>query len=145
MKKLQAAMRDRAAASWREKKLYYKVGSVFKGCAHCGDYEEEETDSGCTKRRYTSGHMVYRSFSPSQLGWTYWCWECGAKDQAAWENAIDVGRDAITGDRDAVRRGRYALRKQVVKMEVKVVAPSRAQEIARLEAEIAKLTAMLKK
>lgn len=143
MKKLQAAMRDRMARSWAERKVMYKVGSVFKGCANCGDYEEEETESGRTKRRYTSGLMVFRSYVPCRVGWTYWCYECGAKDEKCWENAIDIGQDAIVGCREAVRSRKAEMRRDSVKNAITQRAPSRAEEIARLEAELAKLMAML--
>jgi hypothetical protein len=144
MKKLQAAMRDKAAKRWNESKLYYKVGSVFKGCANCGDYEEDETESGRTKRRYTSGYQVFRSYSPKWMGWTYWCYECGAKDEKCWENAIDIGQDAIVGSRDSVRARKAEMRRDAVKNDVVPKAPSRASEIARLEAELARLMEMLK-
>ncbi len=141
---MQAAMRDKAARSWAERKLYYKVGSVFKGCANCGDYEEEETESGRTKRRYTSGYMVFRSYSPGHIGWTYWCYECGAKDEKCWENAVDIGQDAIVGCREAVRNRKAEMRRDLTKNATVQRAPSRADEIARLEAELARLMAMLK-
>ena len=35
MNKLQAAMKDKSASSWRERKVMYKVGSYFKGCDNC--------------------------------------------------------------------------------------------------------------
>ena len=142
MKKLQAAMRDKAAKRWNESKLYYKVGSVFKGCANCGDYEEDETESGRTERRYTSGYQVFRSYSPKWMGWTYWCYECGAKDEKCWENAIDIGMDAIVGVRSSIKEIKTTLRKEAVKMETR--APSRASEIARLESELARLMEMVK-
>ena len=144
MKKLQAAMRDKAAKRWNESKLYYKVGSVFKGCVNCGDYEEDETESGRTKRRYTSGYQVFRSYSPKWMGWTYWCYECGAKDEKCWSDAIDIGQDAIVGSRDSVRARKAEMRRDAVHNDNVPKAPSRASEIARLEAELARLMEMLK-
>ena len=144
MKKLQAAMRDRSAATWRERKVMYRVGSYFKGCAHCGDTEEVETASGRTVLRYLTGHQVFRSYQPSAMKWTYWCYECGAKDEKCWENAVDIGRDAIVGSREAVRNRKAEMRRDAVKNDVVPKAPSRASEIARLEAELVRLMEMLK-
>lgn len=104
MKKLQAAMRDKAAQGWRERKLYYRIGSVFKACAHCGDYDEEG-------ERYTSGYHVFRAYKPWWMGWTYKCMECGATDLECWANATDIGREPIVGARDAVRERKAELRK----------------------------------
>jgi len=142
MNKLQAATHDRSAATWRERKVMYKVGSVFKGCANCGDYEEDEAESGRTKRRYTSGYQVFRSYSPKWMGWTYWCWDCGAKDLKCWDGALDIGMDAIVGARGSIKEIKMTLRKEAVKMETR--APSRASEIARLEAELAELMSKLR-
>jgi len=66
MTKLQARMKDQAAKAWRERKLYYKVGSIFKGCAHC------------------SSQSVYRAFAPIGMGWAYKCWDCSATDEVCW-------------------------------------------------------------
>ena len=142
MRRLQAAMRDVAAKRWREDKLYYRVGSTFKGCANCGDYEEDEDGGG--RRRYTSGLQVFRSYDPKWMGWTYWCYECGAKDEQCWEDAIDIGQPPILGARDVVRRKKAAMRKDYARNGEVVRVPSRAAEIARLEAELAKLMAVLK-
>lgn len=145
MKKLEAAMKDKSAKTWSERKHYYKVGSYFKGCLHCGETEWVVTNSGKEVLRYLTGHQIYRSYSPKQIGWTYMCWECSAKDLACWEDAIDIGRDALVGNRDAVRNAKKQLRKDSVRNdEVVVRVPTRKDEIARLEAELAKLMAMLK-
>jgi hypothetical protein len=54
---VKAAPTDRAQA--RElRKISYPTGT----CAYCG------------------GHSVRKSFSPSEVGWDYWCYQCGAKD-----------------------------------------------------------------
>ena len=143
MNKLQAAMKDKSASSWRERKVMYKVGSYFKGCNHCGETEEVEVgNSGRTVLRYLSGLQVFRAYQPKASGFTYYCWECSAKDLQCWSGALDIGVDAIVGSRDSVAKRKMVLRKEAVKMAVK--APSRASEIARLEAELARLMEMLK-
>lgn len=143
MNKLQAATHDRSAATWRERKVMYKVGSYFKGCSHCGETEEIEVgNSGRTVLRYLSGYQVFRSYQPRAVGWSYWCYECGAKDLQCWPGALDIGMDAIVGSRDSVAKRKMVLRKEAVRMTVK--APSRAEEIARLEGELARLMEMIK-
>ena len=136
-------MKDKSAMGWKEKQQMYKVGSCFKGCAHCGDVEiDVDERTGKKKKRWLTGMSVYRSYHPWRTGFTYYCWDCSAKDEKCWVGAIDIGRDAIVGARDAVRKRKVVLRKEAVKMETK--APSRASEIARLEAELARLMEMLK-
>jgi len=66
MTKLQARMKDQAAKAWHERKLFYKVGSIFKGCASC------------------QSQSVYCAFAPIAMGWAYKCWECSATDEACW-------------------------------------------------------------
>ena len=143
MNKLQAATRDRSAAAWRERKVMYKVGSYFKGCDNCGETEEVEVgSSGRMALRYLSGLQVFRAYQPGASGFTYWCWDCGAKDLKCWPGALDIGLDAIVGSRDSVAKRKMVLRKEAVKMTTK--APSRAEEIARLEGELARLMEMVK-
>ena len=150
MNKLQAATHDRSAATWRERKVMYKVGSYFKGCSNCGETEEVEVGNlGRTVLRYLSGLQVFRAYQPSASGFTYWCWDCGAKDLKCWDGALDIGMDAIVGSRDSVRARKMVLRKEAVRMGTKikddqVKAPSRAEDIARLEGELARLMGMLK-
>lgn len=145
MKRLQAAMRDRAASSWREKKTMYKVGSYFKGCQHCGETEEVEVGtSGGTALRYLTGLQVFRSYVPASSGWTYWCWECGAKDAQCWSDAIDIGVDAIVGSRDSVKARKAEMRKHAVRNDSTQRLPSRKSQIAELEAELERLMEMLK-
>ena len=112
MNKLQAAMRDAVAKGWGERKLYYRVGSFFKGCHNCGEFHLEEVGSGRKVKRYDSGFQVFRSYCPKNMGWTYWCYECGAKDKVCWEDPQDLGMDAIRGSHDAMRAVRSAMRKQ---------------------------------
>lgn len=143
MNKLQAAMKDKSASSWRERKVMYKVGSYFKGCSNCGETEEVEVgNSGRTVLCYLSGYQVFRAYQPKASGFTYYCYECSAKDLQCWSGALDIGMDAIVGSRDSVAKRKMALREEAVRMTVK--APSRASEIARLEAELARLMEMLK-
>ena len=145
MKKLQAALRDRSAKAWVEAKRAYKVGSYFKGCRHCGDTEVLELESGREVLRYLSGYQVYRSYSPSAVGWTYWCYECGAKDLACWEDAADIGRDAIVGSRDAVRASKAYFRKQLARNDAPQseaavrVGRKVEDEIRELAAEVERL------
>ena len=143
MNKLQAALKDKSAATWRERKTMYRVGSFFKGCDHCGETEEVEVgNSGRTVLCYLSGYQVFRAYQPKASGFTYYCYECSAKDLQCWSGALDIGMDAIVGSRDSVAKRKMVLRKEAVRMTVK--APSRASEIARLEAELARLMEMLK-
>ena len=145
MNKLQAALKDKSAATWRERKTMYRVGSFFKGCDHCGETEEVEIgNSGRTVLRYLSGLQVFRAYQPSASGFTYWCWDCGAKDLKCWDGALDIGQDAIVGSRDSVRARKAKMRRDAVHNDNVPKAPSRASEIARLEAELARLMAMLK-
>ena len=145
MRKLEASTRDQTAKRWRESKVMYKVGSFFQGCANCGETAEVEVgSSGRTVLRYLSGTQVFRAYQPSWTKWTYWCWECGAKDLACWPNALDIGMDAIVGARGSVRLRKMELRREAVKMETKMAVPSRASEIARLEAELARLMEKMK-
>lgn len=52
--------------SWRETKLYYQVGSTFKGCFQCGSIR------------------VLRSHCPGDMGWWHYCWDCSAMDDQCW-------------------------------------------------------------
>lgn len=145
MTKLQAAMRDHAAKSWRERKLYYKVGSYFKGCHHCGEKIEIESDSGNVQIRYLSGFDVFRAYDPKGMGWTYYCWTCGAKDEVCWMDATDIGLPAIRGSRNAISRAKARLRKDAVaNVEPRREVSSRSAEIAKLQAELEELKALLK-
>lgn len=144
MTKLQAALKDKSAQGWREAKQYYRVGSHFKGCRNCGIREEDE-DSG--RVRYLSGYQVFRSYKPWWLGWTYKCWECGATDLRCWENASDIGKEPIVGCRDAVRERKRDIRCAIEQSQPREPkrAPRKDEEVERLEAEIARLTLILKK
>lgn len=151
MNKLQASIRDRAAATWRERKVMYKVGSPMKGCKFCGDVEEDE-ESG--KRRYLSGFNVFRAYKPWETGWTWKCWECGSKDLACWETdaagmvEYELGREPIAGNRDVVRETKYRIRKSLMaqqdKPDVQPRSQAKVDRIAQLEAQLALLTKMIK-
>jgi hypothetical protein len=136
-------MRDKAAKRWRERKVMYKIGSYFQGCANCGETTKVEVgNSGRMVLRYLSGYQVYRAYQPKASGFTYYCYECSAKDLKCWPNALDIGMDAVVGARGSIKEIKMTLRKEAVKMETR--APSRASEIARLEAELAELMNRLK-
>src|SRR5262249_51655901 len=97
MKMLQAAMKDASHRRHLSLKHMYKVGSVFKGCANCGDTYED--DNG--RMRYSSGFNVFRSYQPSWTKWTWHCMDCGASDLKCWaEDSLgmvhaELGKDAI--------------------------------------------------
>jgi hypothetical protein len=151
MRKLQAAMKDASFNRSRQYRGYYRAGSYFKGCLHCG--EVEWVSFGNTEvKRYLSGYDVFRAYCPAQMGWTYWCYTCGAKDQACWENAEDIGRDAIRGTRGAIAAHKLRLRKEKLAWwtRVKVVVPTpeevaRLAKVAALEDEIRKLQELIRK
>ena len=113
MNKLQAAMKDKSAAGWRERKQYYKVGSPMKACYQCGEVVED--DRG--KPRWITGMQVFRSYRPWEIGWTFKCWDCGATDLRCWADdqlglvAREIGREPILGNREVVRAKKQALRK----------------------------------
>jgi len=115
MNRLQAAMKESAPRrqAYKLAQVGYKIGSYFKGCANCGETEMVETASGREKKVYRSGYFVYRSYVPSRVGWTYWCYTCGAKDLCAWEDAEDIGEEAVRGCRDVVADIKKARRGEV--------------------------------
>ena len=144
MTKLQASMKESSMKrqSVALARIAYKIGSYFKACENCSEKEETETASGKIIVRYLSGYDVYRAYSPRSAGYSYWCYSCGAKDLQCWSGAIDIGMDAIVGARGSIKEIKMTLRKEAVKMETR--APSRASEIARLEAELAELMSKLR-
>lgn len=146
MTRLQASVKE---SSMRRQsvalaKIAYKVGSYFKACENCSQKEEIELDSGRIVTRYLSGYAVYRAYNPKAVGFTYWCYECGAKDGKCWDGATDIGENAIVGARDAVARRKRVLRKELVKFNKVARAPSFDDEVARLETELARLVAMVR-
>ena len=156
MKKLQAAMKESSLRrqSFKLTQVAYKVGSYFKGCHQCGEFHLEEVGNRLVKR-YDSGYNVYRSYSPNLTHWTYWCYECGARDTGAWENATDIGDDAIRGTRSAIAEQKYRLlRKRLALGKAAVAAnkaavaavkdPLRTEEIQKLREELARLELLLK-
>lgn len=128
MTKQQAAMKDAQAAKWREKKLWYRIGSVFKSCAGCGSQD------------------VMRSYSPTDVGWTYRCIFCGAVDDVAWENAWDLGKDAIVGVRSSVNAKKRAIRDGMNPRPERSRRPaSRRSQLDEIGDELARIKAMLAK
>jgi hypothetical protein len=151
MKKLQAAMRDSSARRAREMRHCYRVGSVFKGCANCGEVEVDEEG----KAKFTSGFNVYRSYQPSATKWTWICWDCSAKDLKCWAEdqagmvLAELGKDAIRGTRDAIKERKYGLRKELLraaKAHVDLqVEGERDKKIRELQEQLAALKAKLGK
>jgi len=68
------------------KQIAYRCGSYMKGCRNCGETKRIRTEKRKWKTVYKSGYAVFRSYAPSQTGWTFWCYECGAKDAQCWAN-----------------------------------------------------------
>jgi hypothetical protein len=151
MTKLQAAMRDKSAKTWRERKVMYKVGSPMKGCNFCGDTEEDE-DTG--RVRYTSGFQVFRAYKPWETKWTWKCWECGSVDLACWANdalglvAAQLGKEPLLGAREVVAERKYQLRREAMGLQKpkpsELVPTAREQKIRELEAEIERLMVVMK-
>ncbi len=104
MTKLQAALKDSSAKKWQERKQYYRVGGAYKACHNCGEYDEE-------REVWTSGFQVFRSYHPEQVGWTHWCYECGAKDERCWPEP--QARQAKVQQLDDLRRELNELRKML--------------------------------
>jgi hypothetical protein len=50
---------------------------------------------------YCGGRSVRKSFSPNAVGWNYWCYQCGAKDDLCQtERQEDTGQDATRESKD---------------------------------------------
>ncbi len=62
---------------------------------------------------------VWQSYEPIAMGWTHWCYECGAKDAQCWTPP------------------EFSLREKEVKFDGKA-------QIVELEKRLAELTEMLK-
>jgi hypothetical protein len=140
MKKSLADSRDfnagrRQSFSWR--KVAYKVGSPMKGCYNCGDYDLI-TVGRRTVKQYTSGFDVWRSYCPSQTEWTYYCYECSAKDYKAWENAKDVGEEPIRGTAEAKAYHRRAARKSTTRVHSSPLSKDQLDRLAKSVAHIFK-------
>jgi hypothetical protein len=110
MTQLEAAMKD---AAWRrnakEKRNMRKIGSCFKGCNRCGEWEmrERHVRSECgsyieTKeyKHWYTGTQVYESYTPQATGWTFWCWDCGAKDDVCWGKGEPEPKQTSLRDKD---------------------------------------------
>ena len=90
--------------AWKEamRKNTIKVGGPFKGCMACGTSE-----SSAGRKVYTSGFEVYRAYKPRETGFTFWCYQCGAKDQECWENCQDeLGKEPILVPREEKKLSR---------------------------------------
>jgi hypothetical protein len=96
MKKYEANRKDRAhAMRWRLLKIAHKVGGSFKGCQQCG----VRVPLG-RRTLWLTGHNVYRAFVPARTGWTWYCWDCSARDLRAWDDTRDeLGTDFRSGCR----------------------------------------------
>lgn len=165
MTKLQAAMKEsvprrQALALAR---ISYKVGSCFKGCCHCGDYDLIEV-GGREVKRYTSGYNVYRSYKPWATKWTWWCYDCGSKDLRCWEPDAagnveeQLGKEPRRGARSVMIDGKLVETRSLIKAEqrkeqraqaapsVQRAAPKPAveQQIEALEAKVRALMGLLK-
>ena len=158
MTKLQAAMRDASAKKWTENRRYYRVGSCFKACANCG---EKGWNKRGTKQVFISGMSVFRSYKPKDIGWTYACTDCGAKDALCWKGAWDIGleprilpRDDISPFRGETNIPQYTLGQYRKDMREKTFPTKnvpkdkplneRERAIMALEAKLQQLQEMLK-
>ena len=136
MNKLAAAIKDKSAKTWTERKMWYKVGSCFKACLNCGDYEEGEDGRG----RWTSGYEVFRSYRPWQTKWTWSCFSCGAKDLACWVDTYgELGKEPRVGCRSALAEIRKE-RREAMDPKPRV---QRSVRVDELEREIARLRLLL--
>jgi DNA-directed RNA polymerase specialized sigma24 family protein len=78
------------------KRIAYRCGSYMKGCRNCGEMRRIRTKSGRKKTVYQSGYAVFRAYTPSETGWTFWCYECGAMDTQCWAKCkAELGRAAV--------------------------------------------------
>jgi RNA polymerase sigma factor (sigma-70 family) len=78
------------------KRISYRCGSYRKGCRNCGETKRVRTKKGRKKTVYKSGYAVFRAYAPNDTGWTFWCYECGARDEQCWANCNgELGRAAI--------------------------------------------------
>lgn len=151
MTKLQAALKDKSAKNWRSRKVYYKVGSYFKGCRNCGEVELVETKSGNSVERYVSGHDVFRSYDPKFVGWTWWCYTCGAKDLKCWapDSAgmveAELGKPPMMGSREVKYQAKKAMRRELCEAAPRQEKVSNDPEILRIQAEIERLKQLIEK
>lgn len=152
MKKLQAAMKDIAAKKYRREAIHmYRVGSYFKGCCQCGEVEWVETKGGNLVKRYRSGYDVFRAYDPRHLGWTWWCYTCGAKDLRCWEPdehgfiEYQLGKPPLMGNRDAKRGARDYIIAQLEAAGVKVVKTAPKPEPPPVTSTASALEQLIKK
>lgn len=78
------------------KKISYRCGSHMKGCRNCGETKRIPSKKGRRRTVYKSGYAVFRAYAPYETGWTFWCYECGARDEQCWANCKpELGRAAL--------------------------------------------------
>ena len=136
MNKLQAALKDKSASTWRERKTMFKVGSCFKGCNNCGDVVVGESG----RKRFVSGYEVFRAYLPRQTGFTWLCMSCGAKDLACWSDTHgELGKEPRVGCRSALAEIRKE-RREAADPKPRLVKSVRIHE---LEREVERLRAIL--
>lgn len=99
MNRSQANGRDRMALKWHEKKVMYRL--PFRKCGRC------------------EASQLFKAHNPNQVGWSLWCWECGAKDAQT---------EPPQQEQSAGPRMEPGLSRQVVKEEV---AAMRAELVRR--------------
>lgn len=106
MNKLDASVKDASARRASVSiKHYFKVGSCFKGCRHCGTTEMRVSAKGRAKEVWLDGFNVFRSYDPKFTGWTWWCYDCAAKDFDCWDCTdyalTELGQPPVQGVRSA--------------------------------------------
>lgn len=87
------SVRREGPKGWPERQVCYKIGSPLKGCAQCGETVTSEAGDGRAAMIFTSGFDVFRAYKPKIAGWTYLCMTCGARDEACWAGARDIGKE----------------------------------------------------
>lgn len=106
MKLAAANAKDRSRSNQRIFIHYFKIGSRFKGCKHCGETKIIFSSTGREITVFLTGLDVYRAYKPAFVGHTYYCYECGATDLQCWADAQDIGMEPIRGAADAVAAGK---------------------------------------
>jgi RNA polymerase sigma factor (sigma-70 family) len=82
------------------KRISYWSGSYRKGSRNCGETKRIRTKKGRRKAVYKSGHAVFRAYAPNETGWTFWCYECGARDEQCWPIATANSDSQLSSDRN---------------------------------------------
>lgn len=91
MTRLQASIKDSRVRAWRKKEqaIMFRIGSKFCTCAFC------------------ESKQLFRAYEPARAGFTYYCYDCSAKDVMCRPGANDIGQDAIRGSHSAIRDRKY--------------------------------------